>query len=213
MVISHSKKFIFIHNYKVAGTSMRQALKKYHDQSFLRSPLSHKLKLMLGIYPSIYSNQFDGHITANELKSKLPSEIFENYFKFGFVRNPWDWQVSLYTYMLKDEGHYQHEFIKSLGSFENYLQWRVEKELRLQKRFFYDSEDNLLVDYVGKIETIGDDLDKISEKLGLDIQLPHLKKSRKDSSFRQYYTQETIDLVNEAFADDIQAFGYKKPEL
>ncbi|MCW5515598.1 sulfotransferase family protein [Muriicola sp. Z0-33] len=213
MIISHGKKFIFIHNYKVAGTSMRQALKSHNDQSFLKCSLDSKFKFLLGSYPKIYSSQFDGHSTALEIKNKIPAEVFDSYYKFGFVRNPWDWQVSLYTYMLKSPNHYQHELITSLGSFEKYLDWRIHNELRLQKRFFYDEQNNCLVDFIGKMEQLNEDLDTIGRKLGITIDLPHLKKSRKNNSFSQHYTERTIDLVNEAFAEDIKTFGYTKPSL
>jgi len=111
MIISHSKKFIFVHNYKVAGTSITDSLLKYSNPSFLGSSFADKIAIMLGRYPRIYANQFEGHVKAPELKRKLPKIIFDSYYKFGFVRNPWDWQVSLYTYMLKDETHHQHQLL------------------------------------------------------------------------------------------------------
>lgn len=212
MLISHTKKFIFIHNYKVAGTSIRTGLRNYNSKSPIKSSLGTKLGMLTGKYPKIFSSQFDGHIRAKELKAKLPDEVFESYFKFGFVRNPWDWQVSLYEFMLKDTDHYQHEFIKNLGSFEKYLSWRIEKELRFQKDFFYDG-DQLLVDYVGKLETLNEDMKVIAEKLNIEIEVPHLKKSRDNKKFLHYYTPESVALVAEAFKKDIEAFGYSVPEI
>lgn len=212
MLISHSKKFIFIHNYKVAGTSVRDALNKYANRSFLRSPFKDKVALVVGKYPKIYSEQFDGHITASELKSKIPDKIFNSYFKFGFVRNPWDWQVSLYTYMLKDETHYQHKLIKSMRNFEAYLDWRVNRDLHFQHDFFY-RDDTCLVDFIGKIENLNADFNFVSGKIGIHEKLGHLKKSRENNSIEEYYSQKTIDLVNEVFIKDITLFGYVKPEL
>ncbi len=103
MIISHAKKFIFIHNYKVAGTSIHNALNKYNNPSFWGSTLVDKIRLLTKRHPAIYTKEFEWHISAKELKYKLPANIYDSYFKFGFVRNPWDWQVSLYTYMLKNE--------------------------------------------------------------------------------------------------------------
>ena len=117
MIISHQKKFIFIHNYKVAGTSIRQSLELYDYNTINNSTYLDKLKFFLGISPKVCSSQFEGHITAVELKDKIPHKIFNDYYKFGFVRNPWDWQVSLYKYMLKLESHPQHTLIKSMKNF------------------------------------------------------------------------------------------------
>ena len=213
MVISHSKKFIFIHNYKVAGTSISYALKKYNDRSLLISPISDKFKLLAGIYPKVYSDNFHKHVTALELKNSLSADVFNNYYKFGFVRDPWDWQVSLYSFMLKNGHHHQHDFIKSLKNFDEYIDWRVNNEVRLQKRFFYDDENNLLVNYVGKFETLIQSAADLSKAVNIHIAVPHLNKSRTDQKYLQHYTPKTIDMVYEAFYDDIKTFGYKKPEI
>ena len=86
MVISHSKKFIFIHNYKVAGTSIENALTPYSNKTFWKSGFRDQLKFLFNSYPSIYSSDFQSHITAAELKNSIPEEMFSSYFKFGFVR-------------------------------------------------------------------------------------------------------------------------------
>jgi len=213
MVISHRKKFIFVHNYKVAGTSLRRSLRKYDDKSPLKSPLQSKLPLLFGIYPRIYSNNYPTHITTAELKEQLPLEIFESYYKFGFVRNPWDWQVSLYSFMCKNEKHFQHELAKSMSGFEEYIHWRVNEEVRLQRRFFYDEDGNCLVDHIGKIENLADELGFLSNKLNLNLRLHHLNKSRDDNKYKKMYTKETLDMVTNAFKEDIETFGYEIPEL
>lgn len=213
MVISHSKKFIFIHNYKVAGTSIRDVLDKYNDKTFLKSkPHINKLKFILGLYPKIYSRQHHNHSRALEIKNSIPAQVYDSYYKFGFVRNPWDWQVSLYTYALKNTAHYQHDLMKSFGNFDNYIDWRITKEKKLQKDFFYDG-DECIVDFIGKMENLNEDFQTICSQIGIDASLPHLKKSRSDNKFRKFYTQKTIDLVYDAYLPDIETFNYQKPSL
>lgn len=213
MIISHHKKFIFIHNYKVAGTSVRDALNIYNNNSFKESRKSDKVKLFLKLYPNIYSNQFSWHVSAKEVKSKIPEKIFKSYYKFGFVRNPWDWQVSLYTYILKSENHYQHKLIKSMKTFDEYIDWRVHNDLLLQKDFFYEN-DACLMDFIGKMENLQDDFLKISSRININSELSHLNASRKkDDNYINYHSQKSIDLINEAFSEDIKLFNYSKPKL
>lgn len=211
MIISHQKKFIFIHNYKVAGTSIKNSLKRYNNKSFLRSTNSDKVRFIFGLYPRIYSSSFPGHMKAIELKKELPPKIFDDYFKFGFVRNPWDWQVSLYTYMLKLESHHQHELIKSMKSFDEYIDWRVHNDLHLQKEFFY-ADDECLMDYVGKMENLESDFTAVCEKVNIVAELPHLNASRKDD-YLKYYSKESFTMVSQAFEDDIKLFEYATPEF
>lgn len=213
MVISHSKKFIFIHVYKVAGTSIRAALRPFNDKNLFFSPLSSKWKMMTGEYPIIFSDDFPHHIRAKELREELPDEIFDEYFKFAFVRNPWSWQVSLYNYARMYPSHHQYEITNRLGSFENYLKWRTEHEPRFQKHFVTDDDGTLIVDHIGKIENLEDNFRVICRKAGLgDIKLPHKNISTK-RNYLEFYSQETIDLVADFWSEDIDMFGYDKPEL
>jgi Sulfotransferase family len=220
LVISIQKRFIFIHIYKTAGSSVSKALKCYEPISvkfkkhIIAYPLSYvlkNLKLMdfekdLSLNILNYKN-LPIHATAIETRSKIGDNLFNKLFKFAFVRNPWDWQVSLYHYMLQNPNHHQHHKIKSLKNFEHYIQWRTKNIPRLQKDFLTDHAGNVLVDYIGKLETINKDIDYIASKLDIQVCLPHINRSQR-RSFREYYTKQTFDLVYEYFYDDVKMFGY-----
>jgi hypothetical protein len=213
MIISHEKKFIFIHNYKVAGTSMRNALNPFKSpNNFRAASYPDKLRLLLGIYPRIYSRQFPDHIKAAELKKHIPAWVFQQYFKFGFVRNPWDWQVSWYQYVLKLESHHQHQLIKSMKDFDEYIDWRVHQNLELQKSFFYEG-DTCLMDFIGKLENLETDFRTISQHIRIDANLPHLNASRNDNDFLKHYSRNSFEMVAQAFAEDLRLFGYAVPEF
>lgn len=203
MVISHGSKFIFIHNYKVAGTSIREALQVYTippKENYLNW-IGQKLHLL----PQ--SSDFIDHISAPQLKAKLAPKYFDQYYKFSFVRNPWDWQVSLYHFMQQLKDHHQHELIMSMN-FDEYIHWRVNEDKHLQKDFMYDADGKCLVDYIGKLENIEDDFKKITQHLGLEATLPHSNKS-KHKSYQEYYSPETRDIVAEHFKEDIELFNYE----
>ena len=212
MIISHSKKFIFIHNYKVAGTSIRTALADYDSFSFSKSHVYDKIRYLLNTYPKIYSKDFQGHVKAKDVKKMLPAKIFENYYKFGFVRNPWDWQVSLYTFMLKEKKHHQHALVNSFKNFDDYIDWRIHNDLTLQKSFFY-SNDECLMDFVGKFENLEEHFLGICNILNIDAKLPYLNKSRVDNRFINFYSANSIEMIHQAYKDDIELFGYSKPIL
>ena len=214
MLISSKCKFIFVHNYKVAGSSVKKALDGYSDKPLTKIPLRSYKYFFNGNKHWIVPKPFNAHMKAREIAIHLPKNIFETYFKFGFVRNPWSWQVSLYRFMLKTPSHHQHTFIKSLGSFEDYINWRVENEVRLQKDFFYDEAGNLLVDYVGKFENLQEDFEEICSKIGIKKSLAHLNASSNNPfQFLEYYTQHTLDLVENAYKEDLDTFNYSKPIL
>ena len=104
MLISYSHNFIFIHVYKVAGSSIRKALRKYEPVPFRLKRIAGISLKKLGILNAekqFNFKNYETHITAKELRERLPEKIYNSFFKFALVRNPWDWQVSLYHFMLK----------------------------------------------------------------------------------------------------------------
>ncbi len=206
MIISHSKKFIFIHVYKIAGTSIKGALLKYADGKIPRFK-----RVLLGVEKNhnFFSSNYEPHITAPELKELLPKRLFGSYFKFAFVRNPYDWQVSLFSYMKEQETHHQHNIVKNMN-FKEYLNWRVNEDLNLQSSFLFNEKEQCLVNYIGKIENIQHDFKRILRKINIaELNLGHLNKSSR-KNYLNYYDKECYDIVNKGFDNDFRLLNYQK---
>ena len=204
MLIDRNRNFIFIHIYKTAGLSVWTALNpplSYWQQLAVR--YARRCNLILPFDREPYPR----HIKAPELIDIIGKKAFDSYFSFAFIRNPWDWQVSLYKYMLKETTHHQHELAKSFGNFDNYIRWRCTEEVRFQKDFIYSSDGELLVDYVGRFENLETDFQTICTRIGIIASLPKLNVSN-TTPYRQFYTDETTELVRKAFEPDITLFGY-----
>jgi hypothetical protein len=196
MLISDRHRFIFIHVYKTGGTSIRSALKPYRDLPSLPT----RVLARLGLCPH------PGHASAREVRSRYPDR-WRDYYTFAFVRNPWAWQVSLYAFMRQEKNHPQGDLARSFDSFRSYLEWRVDGNKRLQSEFVGDGEGQVLVDYIGRVETMQDDFQALCERLGIEASLPH-KNTSSHRDYRSYYDAYTRDLVAEHFAPDIEHFGY-----
>jgi len=205
MLLSYDHRFIFIHNYRVAGTSIRKSLEKY-----VKRPLLRRIFKEMGVGNKLSHHKwktFPAHIKAKELRRILPAELYDTFYKFAFVRNPWDWQVSLYHYMLKNKSHRQHRFISAMESFDEYIVWRVNEGKVLQKDFVTDSEGTMIVDFVGRYESLSKDFLQVCKVLNINASLPHINKSP-HRNYRSYYRAETRSLVEENFRADIELFGY-----
>ena len=205
MLLSYDHRFIFIHNYRVAGTSIRKSLEKY-----VKRPLLRRIFKEMGVGNKLSHHKwktFPAHIKASDLRKRLPAEIYDSFYKFAFVRNPWEWQVSLYHHMLQQKTHFQHALVKSMKNFDEYIVWRVNEDKVLQKDFVTDSAGKMIVDFVGRFEVLRKDFHHVCNVLNINTSLPHINKSS-HINYQSYYNVETRRLVEENFSEDIELFGY-----
>ncbi len=209
MVISFEHRFIFVHVFKVAGTSVKDALEPYAHKP--RHELGYRVLRRLGLVEKLPFDTFKPlphrHAMARAIQEYYTKKTYDNFYKFAFVRNPWDWQVSLYHYMLRMPNHKEHDIIKEIPDFDAYIDWRVSRTNKLQKDFVTDAEGREIVDFIGRFETLNDDFASVCEHLGLQARLPHLNQSKR-RDYRSYYTDKTAALIAEHFHEDIAYFGY-----
>ena len=155
---------------------------------------------------------------------QLDPEKFQRYFKFTFVRNPWDRAVSAYTYLgqggsaASAEDRQWAEFVNSFDSFDSFIrQWlSTDNAMRNalftpQVEFLKDSFGRIDMDFIGRFENLQQDFEKVAGELGVDAQLPHLNQSR-SADYRSFYTEESRARVAEVYAEDVGAFGYRFDE-
>lgn len=186
------KKFIFIHIPKVAGISLVSAMG--------------------------FENEHKWHIPVRFYQQIIPDK-FDDYFKFTFVRNPWDRVLSAYTFLqqggLSQRDEKISRFVNSYGSFEKFvMQWlSIDSANNLlhftpMVNYLTGINNNLVMDFVGKYETLQDDYKKIQEILHIGADLPHKNASKSVTDFRSAYTPQMIDRVACIYERDINTFGY-----
>lgn len=207
-MINLHRKFIFIHIHKVAGKSISRALEKNIFPSIINSNdfLHYHYKKRFMPSSIVYENEsISKHSKAIDYKSYLSND-YENYFKFAFVRNPFDWQVSLFHYMKQHKEHFQHEIVKNMN-FVNYIEWRCSQDLNYQSDYILDHKDNIIVDFIGKFENINVDLKKIEDILDFKLKIPHINKSN-HSHYSSYYDKHTKNLIIKNFEKDFNLLNY-----
>lgn len=217
MYISYSHRFIFVHIAKVAGLSIKQGLQHYAGEpevfKIRRPPpeVNGKPNRLYQMWESVVV-----HAKARDIKQVLGA-AFDDYYKFTFVRNPWDWQVSMYHFLLKEPDNPQYQRVKAMRNFDDYLQWVIEtpeRELypkyatKYQKDMLIDADGRLLIDFIGRYETLAADFARLCEILGIQARLPHLNKSI-HHDYASYYNARTRQWVAEHFKEDIALFGYR----
>ncbi len=212
MLISHSHGFIYLHVPKTAGLSVREAIKGYagEPEKFkITRPAREKDGRPNPMYAMWQVALL--HARARDVRKELTQAVYDRYFKFAFVRNPWDWHVSMFHFL----NNMKYKPVAGLASFEEYLNWVVatprpfpKGAAKFQKEVLADTQGRLLVDFVGRYETLATDFAWICRKLRIQADLPRLNVTS-HGDYRAYYTARTRELVAEHYWPDIEMFGYK----
>ena len=220
MRISHKHKFVYIAVPKTASTVVRLALDGRMRED--KKPYADIVSV-----PD-ESSPYNHHTTASELKKhfKEMGWNWDEYFKFSFVRNPWERLVSFYFY--KKRYYETNGFVERWPSrVLNEPFMEICKEQTLGKSFgefleiaweakcsdFLYEGDSLLLDFVGRTETLQQDFNKVCSKVGI----PQTKLSNKEvhanrsnhGYYCKHYDDKTRKVVEERYKTDIEHFGYE----
>ncbi|MEQ1493562.1 MAG: sulfotransferase family 2 domain-containing protein, partial [Terricaulis sp.] len=192
---------IFIHIQKTGGNSVTAALGK----SFAEP---------------------DKHWTALQLRRATDPSIWTGYYKFAFVRNPWARLVSWYAMIDRhrpafEQGvtfnRFQTAVLTRTKNFADFLHNMDEVFddadgskwiFRNQLDYLTDVDGTLLVDFVGRTETLGADFAAIATHLKRQPGPIDMLNTSEHRPYQDYYTPDLAQLVGERYASDIAHFGY-----
>ncbi len=152
--------------------------------------------------------RFRQHEDILAAKNRMPASTFSNYFKFAFVRNPWDRLVSEYEFIRKQTDHGRHQRVMKLESFAHFIKMQSQRRDAYQNQMLCDKNGKLLMDFVGRFENLNQDWEKLCKSANIPHQqLAHINKT-KHRDFREYYDDASIELVADNWAEEIKLFDY-----
>jgi len=189
-MINNKYNFIFIHIPKTAGTSIESVFGKCRAK----------------------------HKTIKKTLRDIPGDkLHEDYFKFTFIRNPWDRIVSLYEYLKREAMATGKEFLQFDPWVDRVVcsQFNDRRNMNNERRHFATYNDWLQPDdigsefYIGRFETLQVSFDEICDSINIPrTQLPHKLKSKR-SHYSDYYTLHSKEQIHKKYEIDIDKFKYK----
>lgn len=206
MLISDSHKFIFLRMRKVASTSMQAILRP------LCIPVPEgglaRIKSRARLEWDYHHYVPRAHEKILTVKRRMPAKKFESYFKFAFVRNPWERLVSEYEFILSRPEHGRYKRVSGLKGFNEFIHMQIPRPDAYQLNLLSDRKGALLMDFVGHLENLDRDWQSVCEQIGIAHQaLPH-KNVTKRKPYQAYFDQQSIQLVAKHWAREIELFGY-----
>lgn len=77
-----------------------------------------------------------------------------------------------------------------------------------QTDYLIDNDDNIDIDYIGKLENINDDFNEICKLINIEsFNLPHYNK-KGTGSYKHIYSEKNKKIIEELYQDDIKNFNF-----
>jgi hypothetical protein len=168
------------------------------------------------------------HFADFQILGANDSEDINNYFKFGFIRNPWDRLVSCFTSKIRSQeinndyfrngierSFYRYgdlfysgmPFSKFVFEICNIEDSDADVHFMSQHQQIPMDDGVNLLDFIGRFESLQDDYSILKSRLGFELSLPHLHRT-KTKSYDFFYNRESRDLVSKRYEKDIDLFKY-----
>lgn len=198
MLINNKLNFAFIHIQKTAGMSISSTL--------INLPETEEIK------------------EKHAFITRIPQQ--DRYFKFTFVRNPWDRLYSWYNMMINKGIHnsFSDYLLNNSSNFSEFLDCTkiISEEVDYgpleipyyksisfnQLDYISNEHGKICADFIGRFENLQNDFDKVLNILGVErINLPHENKFEHDN-YKKYYTKEDAEKVFKLYQRDIEYFNY-----
>lgn len=239
MIISHARRFIFIKTVKTGGTSLEMALSKYCAPGDVLTPLipeeEQQRQAVSGTGARNYlvplseyglkkrlkrrllgkrEHRFSEHTPGWLARQRLGEDVWNGYFKFTLVRDPFDRCVSRYFYTKKYFDETGAEEVWDRRSFDQFL--RYHPELINENWPMYTTKDEPIIDFAARYEHLEADLGEVSRRIGLPQNLyEDMRQINAKSGYRPrgVHARDLIDetqqrLIALVCREEFRAFGY-----
>lgn len=239
--INKKLKALFLHNPKCGGVYVRELLGEYYGFFHLSENIHENYEDFFDNSSYIKQNEdMDKHTIRKKGKYRyfyshqdVDKKIFDDYFTFTFIRNPYDRIYSAYAYLKKKLGEtpdgnkiresYENPeyfinfktFIKNMNNINNISYFH---SFITQYDQLVDNENKINFNFIGRTEQLELDFIKILLTLDCDMKIRHTelldKKIRYNDSVEigvdisKEFDIETLEFINRYFKIDFDTFGY-----
>lgn len=185
--------------------------------------LSHQNKFIWFRIPKVATNTIHEHLKSQKVYLdaeyaflvNYPPLLYKNYFKFGFIRNPWDRLVSCWLNKVVLYNHFKfsqkmYEDVQSFDRFVSYVAsidiHNCDGHLKMQS----SSIDLNEIDFIGRLENFDADFSQICGCIGIDGKKVDVKNQTTGrENYTRYYNNDLRDRVFKIYEKDIRLFGYE----
>ncbi len=222
MLVSHGHRFIYTKTVKTGGTSVESYFERFcmPGDEWAESHWRHEHVSESGIVghrgPNMPKNcVWWNHMPAWLIRRMVGEEIWNGYFKFCVIRNPYEKVVSaFYFFRKRSNPHIQFNDLElDRALFEQWVLSGYKLPIDSDK-FLIDGR--FCLDDVIRYESLLQDIERICGKLGVHwsgLWFPAFKTGVRPeyATVEALYTDRSRMIVETAFAFDLEYFKYAFP--
>lgn len=205
VIISTQHQFIFFAVPKTGTHSIRHALRPHLAEGDMEQVGLFVQKSFP--FPEL-SALGHGHLGVQQVRPVLGADTFDSYFKFAFVRNPYDRFISYCAFMSRQTGQFEaspQAFMRHVIRDQPPLQHIL---FRPQHEMLCDADGKVAMDMIGRVETMQADYDAICARIGIPTTALGQVNASRHQHYTSYYNDELRELVARMYVRDIELFGY-----
>ncbi|UWP99263.1 sulfotransferase family protein [Aliiroseovarius crassostreae] len=213
MIISHGRRYIFVHAPKTGGTSLALALEaRAMKDDVMLGDTPKALRRRRRLKDVQAAGRLWKHSTLCDIAGLVTPDQMRDYFVFTLVRNPWDRIVSYYHWLQAQSFDHPAVSLARSSGFADFLRAPVtQASFRAAPYASYviDRDGCEHADLFVRLEHLDEDLPALEAHLGFTLRpIPHENRSDRHKAYRQFYTDELRQIVAQCCRDDIERFGY-----
>ncbi|MCB1434457.1 MAG: sulfotransferase family 2 domain-containing protein [Alphaproteobacteria bacterium] len=219
MLISDSKRFIFVHIFKTAGSSLTRLLGPYVDEAHRSAVTRTEGPGWQGTWH--YRGKQHAPLKALRTDARWKDRDLAPYRVCTIVRNPYSWSLAVWNDFYRREEDAPDWFNERHPgrSFPDFCRAMMAARRDGQEAVWGSfAQSDFIADpvlrpaFIARFETLGDDIPRLLSFLDIPgADLPHENASDPDAraDVFSFYDGETLAIVNELFASDFDMFGYR----
>ena len=220
MLISHRRRFIFTKTNKTGGTSVESYFEPeclpegqwvsthYREETVTEAGIIGFRGLVRPPECRWYN-----HMSASQIRSQIGEELWNSYFKFTIVRNPYDKAVSAFYFRAPLEPGQPFRLDDERARFAS---WLESNALTIDcNKFLIDNQ--VCVDRLLRYESLERELAEVCHRLEIPWEperMPKFKAGLRppEATVAALYTPQTRASVERAYDWELQHLGYGFPE-
>ncbi|MCH8488810.1 MAG: sulfotransferase family 2 domain-containing protein [Oceanicaulis sp.] len=221
MLISNTKKFIFLKTKKCASTSVELYFQKYcvpEDHIFFSTtPARSQTPTIIseaGVVAyrgaSSTNQELYHHMSAAKVKEHFPAE-FDSFFKFSIMRNPFSKVVSLFWHRHREDVALSKADFSTVR--DTFNQWIAKNGVGPRDRYIYEIDGEYVVDYFIMYEDLLEGVKSVCEKVNVPFEQDNLGSFKSGyhgqvKPYQDYFDDNSKAAVEAYFSKEIEKFSY-----